>query len=673
MFRLAAWAIVSALATMAPAVAGDNAPSPQSPQFGAWGFDISGQNPDIKPGDDFFRFANGKYLERTEIPPDRSRYDVFVALRMLSEDRVRAILESAPAHDKSAIGAFYQAYIDESRVENLGTKPLEDDLARIHGAKTHDDIAVLMGDRRGFWDSIFGVGIGPDAKNPERYAVQMGTGGIGLPDKNYYLKPSFAQTREKYKAYIAQMLALVAWPEAEARAAELVAFETQIAEVSWDRAERRDRDKTYNPVATDELLTYAPGFDFKRLLVAADLSEVERIILSDNTAFPKKAAIFAATPIETLKAWLVFNVVDNAAPYLPARFVNARFEFRSKTLAGQPELAARWKRAVDATNAALGEDVGQEYVKRHFPPEAKHQMMELVGNLKAAFAVRIAQLEWMSPATKAKALEKLDQLTVKIAYPDKWRDYTDLQISPVDLYGNAKRARAFEWTYRVARLNQSVDRDEWGMTPQTVNAYYNSSLNEIVFPAAILQPPFFDPAADAAVNYGGIGGVIGHEISHGFDDQGRKSSGAGRLQDWWTVEDAEKFDARAQRLGEQYVTFKLMPGERINGGLTMGENIADLGGLNIALAAYHASLKDQPAPQIGGFTGDQRLFLSWAQIWRGKMRREALRQQLHTDPHAPHEARVNGVVRNMDAWYTAFDVKPGNKLYLTPANRVRIW
>ena len=653
------------------------APAPAAataaPRMGTWGFDLSGQDTATKPGDDFFRHANGAYVDKTEIPPDRVRFGVFDALGKLSEERVREILESAAAAGTTKIGAFYKAYMDQERVEMLGIAPLEADLIDVRTAKTREDLAALMGDQSGFRRSIFSAGIDADSKNPDRYSVELYSAGMGLPDRNYYLKASFAPIKKKYEAYVAQMLGLAGWPEAQARAAEIVQFETKMAEASWERAALRDRDKTYNPMTVAELQAFAPGFNFKRFFVGADLRSADRFIIGDSTAFPKKAAIYAETPIETLKAWLAFNMVDAAAPVLPERFVAARFEFRNKTLAGQPELAVRWKRAVNATNAALGEDVGQEYVKRYFPPEYKRQMLELVGNVKAAFGVRLERLDWMGPATKEQARKKLASFVVKIAYPEKWRDYYDLTVSPTDLYGNSKRARAFEWNYQVARLNKPVDRGEWGMTPQTVNAYYNPTLNEIVFPAAILQPPFFDPKADPAVNYGAIGGVIGHEISHGFDDQGRKSDHTGRLNDWWTAEDTARFNERAKTLGEQYSAMEPLPGERINGQLTMGENIGDLGGLNFALEAFHISLKGQPAPVIDGTTGDQRVFLAWAQVWRGKSRDEALRQQLNTDPHSPIMARVNGVVRNMNAWYDAFGVAEGDKLFLAPGERVEIW
>jgi putative endopeptidase len=659
------------------------APEPsdtQAPHYGTWGYDPDARDLSVKPGDDFFLYANGNALKTMEIPADRTRYGNFDALTVLSENRVHAILEGAaanpgaPGSRMAKIGAYYHAFMDEARIEAVGDAPLQKDLDAVRAATSHEDIVSLMGDTHGgFYASIFGGGVGPDAKDPDHYAFQMGSGGLGLPDRDYYLKPSFADTKTKYEAYVAQMLTLAKWPDPEGSAKAIVAFETQLATASWDRVQRRDRDKTYNPMTPAELAAYAPGFDWNRYFAALEVPGLTRVVIGDNTAFPAKAKIFAETPVDTLKAWEAFHVVDDAAPYLTKPFVDARFEFRNKTLAGQPELGPRWKRAVAATNGALGEAVGEVYVERYFTPEAKAQMLALVGNIKTALGHRIENLEWMSPETKKQALVKLSKFTVKIAYPDKWRDYSGLEVKSGDLYGDIKRSREFEWTYRLARFHKPVDRTEWGMTPQTVNAYYNPTMNEIVFPAAILQPPFFDPHADPAINYGGIGGVIGHEISHGFDDQGRKSDGTGRLADWWTAEDATKFKARTDRLGAQYSANSPLPGEHIQGGLTMGENIGDMGGINLALDAYHASLHGQPAPVIDGLTGDQRVFLGWAQVWRQKIRDSALVQQLHTDPHSPATARVNEVVRNVDAWYAAFDVKPGDKLYLAPADRVHIW
>ena len=679
LFAAAALACLS-LSTAAFAAA-DSPGSTVTPHYGKWGFDPAARDLSVKPGDDFFEYANGNALKTMEIPSDRSRFGNFDVLSVLSENRVHGILEKAAANPKDAreakIGAYYKAYMDEARIEALGDRPLQADLERVRAAKTHSDLVSIMADQGGgFYSSIFGGGVGPDSKDPTKYAYQMRSGGLGLPDRDYYLKASFADTRAKYVAYIETMLTLAKWPDPKGAAAAVMAFETKLAEASWTREQSRDRDKTYNPISTAELATYAPGFDWPRYFAGLQIDGLNGVILGDNTAFPAKAKIFADTPVDTLKAWEVFHTADDSAGLLSKPFVDARFEFRNKFLAGQPEQGPRWKRAVAAVDGALGEAVGQSYVQLYFPPEAKAQMLELVGNIKVALAGRIENLEWMSPDTKKQALDKLSHFSVKIAYPEKFRDYSKLEVTPGDLYGDVKRSRRFERDRRVKRYHQPVDRTDWNMTPQTVNANYNPPFNEILFPAAILQPPFFDPKADPAINYGGIGGVIGHEISHGFDDQGRKSDGMGRLRDWWTAEDASKFKARTDRLGAQYsanAPLASKPDEHINGATTMGENIGDMGGINLALDAYHASLHGKPAPVIDGLTGDQRVFLGWAQVWRSKIRDNALIQQIHTDPHSPSTARVNEVVRNVDAWYAAFDVKPGDRLYLSPEQRVHIW
>ena len=647
------------------------APQDGAPAFGAWGLDLTSRDSAVTPGNNFYRFADGTYLDHVQIPPDRSRYGVFDALAILSESRVRSILETADPG--SRIGAFYTAFMDEGRIEALGGRPIAPLVARINAVSDRAALIALISDPAAVARPLFGLDITPDFKAPDHYAVMLVSGGLGLPDRDYYLKPEMAAKKAAYQAYVADMLTLAAWPQPQKAAENIVAFETELAQASWERAALRNRDKTYNPKTRAELSAYAPGFDFDAALASADLGSVSRVILYDDTAFPTKAALFARTPLETLKAWAAFGVVDEAAPYLSKAFVQRRFEFRSRDLAGQPELKARWKRGVAETNDALGEAVGEVYVARYFPASAKAQMLDLVGDIRTALSRRIDEVDWMGEATKQAAQTKLARLTVKIGYPDKFRDYSALEIKSDDLFGDVERANRFEWRRQRDRLDKPVDRTEWGMSPQTVNAYYRPSANEIVFPAAILQPPFFDPKADPAVNFGGIGVVIGHEISHGFDDQGRKSDGEGRLADWWTPEDAQRFGARAERLAALYDGFEALPGQHVNGHLTLGEDIGDLGGVNIALDAYHASLKGRPAPVLEGLTGDQRFFLSFAQVWREKIREAALIQRLHTDPHPPGEARVNVVVRNVDAWYAAFGVKPGDILYLAPVDRVKIW
>jgi putative endopeptidase len=452
-------------------------------------------------------------------------------------------------------------------------------------------------------------------------------------------------------------------------------MEARIAKAHWTRAQSRDRDKTYNPTGIAELKAAAPGFGWDAFWAAAGLGKADRVIVAQNTAIPAIAQVFADTDLDTLKAWQAFRTTDDIAPMLSKRFVDAQFEFRSKFLNGQPQQRERWKRGVAFTERTIGEGVGRDYVALYFPPASKAKMDTLVSNLRVALAGRIDHLAWMSPATKAQAQAKLKGFTVKIGYPDKWRDYSALDVKPGDVVGNAERAGRFEWDYRRNRLGGPVDKAEWGMTPQTVNAYYNSVKNEIVFPAAILQAPFFDPQADDAVNYGGIGGVIGHEISHGFDDQGRKSDGNGVLRDWWTAEDAAKFEAQASRLGAQYEAYSFdgLPGVHINGRASMGENIGDLGGVLIALDAYHQSLGGKKAKMIDGFTGDQRFFLGWGQVWRTLFRTEALRQQLVSDPHSPGQIRAVNPLRNVDAWYAAWKIGPDQKQYVAPAERVRIW
>jgi putative endopeptidase len=645
-----------------------------------WGFNLAGTDFATNPGDDFFRYANGAWYDRALIPRDRSSIGVDTALVITAEARIRDILERGadgvdpPARaDALKIGAFYAAFMDEARADRLDGEPIAPLLERIRSAATREELAGLMGGgRQSFFGSLFGVSIAPDDKAPDRYAVFLGQGGLGL-NRDYYVSPRLAEKKAAYLAYMAQILAMIGWENPEQVAAGILDFETAIAQVSWTNTERRDPDKTYNPTSVSALDEAAP-FPWRKLFASADLGSLDRLVVAENTAIPKIAAVYARTPIATLKAWHAFHLADAAAPYLSRRFVAANFEFRSRTMAGVAEQPERWKRAVGSINFAMGQAIGRVYVARYFPPEAKAQIEGLVANLRIALKERIARLDWMSPSTKLKAFDKLARLSVKLAYPDKWRDYSEIEVRPDDLFADMQAARKFFWLRQVKRLNAPVDRDEWGyMSPQIVNASYDATLNEMTFPAGILQPPFFDPAADPAVNYGGIGAVIGHEMTHGFDDEGRKYDGAGVLSAWWTEADAKEFTARAAVLGRQFDAYEPFPGVHLNGDLTMGENIADLGGALIALDAYHLSLGGKEAPVIDGLTSDQRFFLSYAQSWRHKSTDDAIRAQIVANAHAPAQYRVNGVVRNMDVWYEAFGAKPGHTLYLAPEERVRIW
>jgi putative endopeptidase len=655
-----------------------------APSYGSWGFDLSGRDTQVRPGDDFGAYVNGGYLRDLKIPADQSRWGVFNILRDLSDSRVHAILEeaaakapAAPTTDDGKIGAFYKAFMDVQAVDAKGVAPIAPDLATIRRAETREALAAIMGQANSrFQGSIFNVGVSVDVKDPTAYIVTLSQGGLGLPDRDYYLDPKFAVKKAAYQAYVARMLELAGWPDAAARAAAVVAFETRVAEASWARADRRDPVKTYNPMTVQALAAAAPGFDWRAFFGGAELGGVTRVNVREVTAIPKIAAIYAETPLETLKAWAAAHALDEAADVLATPFVDARFEFRGKTLNGTPELKPRWKRAGDlvgSLDAGMGDAVGKVYVARYFPPSSKAQMEALVENLRAAFRARIQSNDWMSPETKQAALEKLANYKVMVGYTTEWRDYAALTIRDDDLFGDAERARAASWALDRSLLPQRVDRNIWHMTPQTVNAYNAGPTVEVVFPAAILQPPFFDPKADPAINYGGIGAVIGHEMTHGFDDQGRKIDATGHLRDWWTPEDAAKFEAKAAKYGAEFAAYDTGLGVSINPKLTMGENIADLGGLNLGLSAYHASLHGAPAPVIDGYTGDQRVFLGWAQVWRELQRPDAERQALVTDPHSPGKYRGLTAERNIDAWYKAFDVQPDAKMYIAPQDRVTIW
>ncbi len=646
--------------------------------FGAWGFDLAGRNTSVKPGDDFNEYANGTYLRTTEIPADKSRFGPFDVLYENAQSQLKSIIETSaanPANENARkVGALYASFMDEAKIEQLGATPLAADLAAVKAVTDHAGMARLMGESHsGFGGSLFGIDVFEDLKNPNLNSAYLGQGSLGLPDRDYYLKPDFAAQREAYLAYLTTTLTAIGWADPAKTAADILAFETKVADKQWTTVERRQIDKLYNPAKASDLATLAPGFDWAGFLAGAQVSDVDTLVLMENTAIPAIAQVFADTPIETLKAWQAFNVVDQASPYLSKAFVDARFDFRGKTLRGQPENRPRWNRGVALVDGQLGEVLAQEYVRLHFPASSKAQMEALVGNIRDAMTERLKTLDWMSEPTREQALYKMSKFGVKIGYPDKWRSYDGLELKADDLYGNVERSSAFEWAYKRGKIGKPVDPLEWGMTPQTVNAYYNPPRNEIVFPAAILQAPFFDPNADPAVNYGGIGAVIGHEITHGFDDQGRKSDGDGVLRDWWTPEDAARFEARAKVLGDIYDKLEPIPGVHVNGDLTMGENIADLGGLLLALDAYHKSLNGQTAPVIDGLTGDQRVFLGWAQVWREKSREAALKEQLTTDPHSPGPVRAATSPRNIDAWYAAFGVSPDQKEYIAPEARARIW
>lgn len=652
-----------------------------APRYGTWGFDLSGRDLSVKPGDNFFRHANGAAIDQLTIPSDKTSYGSFALLRELSDNRMKALIEGLVARtdlvagsDEQKIADAYRAYMDEARIEALDAAPLKPHLDAIRAADTHEKFAALMGNTQGrLGASFFGTGISIDQKNPTAYAVSLGQSGIGLPSRDYYLDARFSDKKALYRTYIETLLTYVEWENPSVTADAILALEERIAEAHWNVIENRNRDKTYNPTTIQNLVAEAPGFDWNGYFSAMSLGDIDRLVVRQNTAIPKIAAIFAETPVATLQAWQAFRSTSEAAPNLSKRFADAQWGFYSRDLAGQPEQRTREKRAISFAEGTLGEAAGRLYVAQYFPAESKAKMEELVANLRVAQGERIRGLTWMGDETKAAALEKLEKFTVKIGYPEKWRDYSALDVSADDLFGNVARRGQFQWNYSLNRLHQPVDKSEWGMTPQTVNAYYNSANNEIVFPAAILQPPFFDPNADAAVNYGGIGGVIGHEIGHGFDDQGSKSDGDGVLRNWWTDEDKANFEALTSRLGAQYDTYEPAPGHFLKGGLTMGENIGDADGTAVGLAAYHLALNGQEAPIIDGTTGVQRFFYGWAQVWQSKYRLEAIINQVTTGPHSLPEFRVIGPVRNIDAWYDAFDVKEGDKYYLKPEDRVRIW
>jgi putative endopeptidase len=662
--------------------------------YGAWGLDLTAEDPLTRPGADYFKYVNGTWVQQTTIPADNSR----VTLRSLMTDRtqaqLRTILETAaqsashePNDINGKVGAFYKAFMDENAIELAGAKPLAAMVMDIQGVTAREALGGMMGRAaHDFGGSFFNVSIDVDAKDPSRYAVYLSQGGLGLPDRDYYVKvePEFQNVKAAYRAYIDRVLGLVGWSDPAGNAARIIALESRIAEAHWIKADAREIDKTYNPMSVAELEVFAPTFPWRSYLAQAKLTSATRVIVSEKSAFPNIADVFASTPINTLRAWLAFKTVSQAAPYLSKVFADAHFEMYKRTLLGQQQQEARWKRGVfvvsgdiDGNAGPLGHmgwAVGQLYGESYFPAAVREQVNDMITNLVGAFRERLKSRDWMDSTTKAQAVEKLDSFIVLVGYPDgPRRDYSRLLIRDDDPVGNVGRAANLDWDFYVNRLAGPVDRNDWSFMPQVNNAANASYLRNLTFPAGVLQAPMFDPGADPAVNYGAFGAYAGHEITHGFDDQGRKIDAKGKIRDWWTTDDIKAFEARAAGLAEQYSAFEPLPGLHVNGQLTLGENIADLGGVTLALDAYHKSLGGKPAPVIDGLTGDQRVFLSWAQAWRGKLSDAALRNQVTTDPHAPRQYRVNGVVRNIDEWYTAFAVRPSDELYLLPEKRERIW
>jgi putative endopeptidase len=644
------------------------------PQIGTFGFDLAGMDRASSPGDNFYRFANGTWAKSTPIPADKSNYGMFTVLDDLSRERTKGILDEAVKDRASKVGNAYASFLDEAGVEAKGLAPIKPWLDRVRALSDKQGYAALLAeaDRMGINGPV-GFYIGQDDKFPDVYAPTMLQAGLGMPDRDYYLSDDakIAETRAAYLTYLETMLRLAGEADAAVRAKAILAFETQIARAHWTREESRDAVKTYNKMTLAQLHERAPGLDFSTLLHTAG-AHVDSLIVAQPSAVTGIAAAVHATPLPVLKDQLLVRSLTSYADFLPKAVDQAHFAFYDTVLSGTPEQEARWKRAVDFTTGALSDEVSKVYVARYFPPATKAAADTLVKNVIAAMGRRIDRLDWMSGPAKTKAKAKLAAFTPKIGYPDRWRDFSALQINRDDLFGNAMRSRQFEHDYQVGKLGKPIYRWEWGMTPMEVNAYANFGMVEIVFPAAILQPPFFDPNADPAINYGGIGAVIGHELSHQFDDQGAKYDASGRLSDWWSPSDVKNFEALGNRLAAQYDAYEPLPGMRIKGRMTLGENIADLAGLTVAYEAYHSSLGGKPAPVIDGMTGDQRFFLGWAQVWRRNYREANLRQRLLTDPHSPSEQRA-AVVRNLDPWYSAFKVAQNQRLFLTPEQRVRIW
>jgi len=643
------------------------------PEIGDFGFDLTGMDKSVQPGDDFYTYANGTWAKNTQIPADKSNYGMFTALADLSQKRTREILDVAKGDPNSMIGRAYSSYLDAPAVEAKGLDPIQPWLTRVR-AVDKAGLAKLLSeaDRSGI-QHFFGGYVGQDDKNPDVYIYTMFQGGIGMPDRDFYLKDGERNTKLQaaYLKHLENVLTLAGEKGAAARAKAIYDFEKQVATVHWDKNDSSDATKVYNKMTIAELAAAAPGFDWTTFIRGIGVNE-DMLLVSQPSAFTGEAKLLADAPIGVIRDALIVRSLDGFSGVLPDAVAQEAFSFYSTALSGTPQMQERWKRAVDFTTNNMGEAVGQNYVAKYFPPETKAAMDVLVKNVLAALDTRIGNLAWMQPGTKVKAKKKLANFTTKIGYPDRWKDYSKLEIRGDDLFGNQLRANQFAHDDNVSRLGQPIRRWEWGMTPMEVNAYANFGMNEIVFPAAILQPPFFDPHADAAVNYGGIGAVIGHEISHHFDDQGAKYDETGKLADWWTPADVAAFEAAGKALIAQYDAYEVLPGEKLDGTFTLGENIGDLAGLTIAYDAYKKSLGGKSAPVIDGLTGDQRFFLGWAQVWRRNYREQNLSQRITTDPHSPSIQRT-WVSRNLDPWYKAYQIKQGQKLYLEPKDRVRIW
>jgi len=636
----------------------------------------------VRPQDDFYRFVNGTWLKNTEIPADKSNYGAFTLLADEAEKNLRVIVEeaatanAAAGSDQQLIGDFYSSFMDEAKAEQLGLTPLQPELDRIAAIKDRKQLlAYLSRAQLLMIDNPIGAQIFADAKNPELNTLWVTQSGLGLPERDYYFSTDqrFTEIRGAYEKHIENVFKLAGRKDSAAVAKELMAFEMRLAQASWPAVKMRDIEALYNPISVAGAGKATPGLDWSTWLTEMKLPGAGQMVLAQKDYFQEVGKVIQDVPLAIWKDYLTLRTIDAFSPYLSKAFVDENFDFYQRTLSGTPQIKPRWKRALGELEGSTGDLLGKEYVKRHFPPEAKQRMDQLVDNLLKAFDVSIDELAWMGPETKKAAHDKVANFTVKIGYPTKWKDYTGLVTHKDDLLGNVLRAREVNVQRELKKVGQPVDKTEWGMTPQTVNAYYNPLANEIVFPAAILQPPFFDMKADDAVNYGGIGAVIGHEISHGFDDEGRKFDGKGVLRDWWTAKDNELFMARANALVQQYDAFSPIAGMNVSGQLTLGENIGDLSGLAVAHKAYQIALNGKDAPVLDGYTGEQRFYFGWGQVWARKYREDELRKRLKTDPHSPSEYRANGILRNMSAFAKAFDVKEGDKMYLSPDQAVRIW